>query len=307
MTLLNHPSLKFLSHANWSGVGAICGFIALPIALTTIVLTWIEQPQKRLDIRTDSITFVLSSPADKKNPKPSNIYLISYNLINSGNQPILASDFADAPMITTASPNHILSILSASAITSLHPSVQKQAADWSSTNSTEWIGKPFLLNPNQSLPISVMITCSGDEIGSRDFDPTKCVHWSFAVAGLTEIRETILLTSRLTPAIISIGMPLPPCGIEIKFEGYSVWMFLALSIIFFIGVTLAWLRKRQDNYPNAYLLICHISLLLFFSFALAEMILCLFVNKDPFAWDYSAPIMLLYAAYLFVLFRPRKS
>jgi hypothetical protein len=123
------------------------------------------------------------------------------------------------------------------------------------------------------------------------------------VVGLTDIKYTkapVQVIYAQLPIIISMTL----LGrFDILFKGESVWIFLALGLSSFICVTYGWLRGCSGNYPNAYLFTFHISLLLFFSFALAEIIVCLFTQSfSIIAWSACAPIIVVYALYIFFYF-----
>ena len=305
MSLLDHPKLSFLAHTNWSGISAICGFIALPVALATTGLTiylQLHQPEKKLEIRDDGAFVMGALPSTNEAPTLYQ-YGLNYSLINKGDLPISPQDFASDPAIMTTAPNSINSIIT---ITNLRPASEKTQTAWTSPNKTEWTSKPFLLNKADTMHVLVVFV-SPMKRDNADFDPYDYIHWNIEVAGLTDIRYTKFVTYAHVPTVISLAVPAPPVGLNIYFKDGFVWGFLALGIVSYLGVTFAWLWKRRNDYMNPYWTILHVMLLLFFSFSVAEIILCPFSLKQSLAWNYCGPILVLYAIYLYVLFRPTKT
>ena len=299
--------LKFLSHPNWSGIGAICCFIALPIALTALCLPIYQiyqQPIKRLEIREDEvISFSNTSQADLKGDKPAHIYMITYSLLNTGNLPIAPKDFVDDPAIMTVTPSNIHLIFS---IGEIYPIEKRDNTIWSSTNNTDWKCKPFLLNPNRIKQILVEFIPSSEDDNNKDYDPNNAIHWSIDVEGLTDIRYTKASQQGTQPSTSLFITFLD--SYDISFKGWSVWIFLALGIVFFVSVTFGWLRKCNNIYPNSYLLTLNITLLLFFSFALAEIIVFLFTYPiESLDWTACVPIVIVYAFYIYFLFHTTKA
>lgn len=149
-------------------------------------------PPKRLMANYFTVTDPLSdlapetsglSIAVRRGDTPiENLRVVQTILTNTGEAPILPSDFVEALKLTARPPWRIVNVVNSTAFTGEN-GVQPR---WTRVNDSEFRAAPVLLNPGDKLGVSIYLT-GEDEVDSVLQSGENYVRWSARVVNLPSI------------------------------------------------------------------------------------------------------------------------
>ena len=243
-------------------------------------------------------------------------YQIFLALENTGNVPIRPADFADEPAIMTAPFHSIPEVESSNpyGVTS-----EGVASKWTTTNKRDWTFQPVLLNPHQQMKFWISFIPQPFDYNQKDFDPDKYdpdkdLRWRINVDGISDVPfirdpnpawfnpySSGSFRQTRVPSTLTLLM----FGCEINFSDNYLWIFLALGLLLYFGAFGRLLVTSADQRYSPYLLLLHSILLLFLSFAFAEIIVYVIAYHVQTLAHVSYPIVLVYLIYLFFLFHKK--
>ncbi len=171
--------------------------VALAAIMVTVLLANYSvspgpNPPKSLSAEFIGPTDPLSDLADnlagisieiKSSGKPvDKIYLYQTTLRNSGNTPILPSDFFGDMKITTARPWAIVAVSG-----SAKSSPQNIGQAWTKVSDTEVSAAPTLLNPGDHIDVTVYLTAPEQEVKALKYDSPAPIEWRVRVVNMPSI------------------------------------------------------------------------------------------------------------------------
>jgi hypothetical protein len=188
-----------------------------------------------------------------------------YKLLNTGQDPILPSDYIEPVQVTVEQGRGELLTVDT---TQTHPT--ELEVDWSKVTTSTFSMEPTLLNPGDEVGVLLFVT------NIEESDDLPQLHWTARIVGVPTLR----FQTDESPAEES-GLGVFYLGIS--HEGWSVYWLAALSSLFFIiGLLLASRFKRVGRFSAAQVLL--LTVLMAFSFSSAEIIVDVVIEGNAHQW-----------------------
>ena len=193
----------FLRDQIWQSIGAVIALIGIFVAYNIFFL---QSPKKTLDVYITTNTSLISvNPeiADKieinyQENIAKNVYLLEFQVRNTGNQPITSSDF-ETPIIFSVSPDYIIA---EGGVPSTNPSgIDVKITPADSLHEAEL--SPTLLNPNDSITVRFVLVSRTVTNGNIDFQVKG------RIVGVKQIEIVEASAQNTTVTIEFLGFSIP--------------------------------------------------------------------------------------------------
>lgn len=227
--------------------------VALIAALPPFWLTWHlhnqgSQPPKHISVwsypATNPLSDVESFAVHTVTLRPEyhgrklqNLMELGATLQNTGQSPILPSDYSEPLSVTVSPPWTILNVANALPGMAGWPSFQ-----WSRVSDNKFIAQPALLNPGDLVDLKVFVTDS-KAIGGVKPPPPKLI-WNVRIINLSGLTYPDSPLNRMQHefSMLSVSVDIPGNGVLFVLGQFAVYLGLWLVLFQRGGLFVPWTR-----------------------------------------------------------------